>query len=237
MMACRMLIAVGSFQVEHLFRDFKLMAMSKNEKHENNENDPYVHDDGWGVALGKSGKLTELYKKDVPCWRDPNFQRYYGVGADFVIAHARRATDKNFVDLTYTHPFERKGWYFCHNGTVIEPKAKEKRDSEQFFELLLSNIQAQNDVRESIENTVNEIKDYTALNFILANRDFAYILTKHKTKPLYYTMKFSKNKEYIIVSSESLPHFGGQWETISNNSLIEVDIAHRTMAVRTLNVS
>ena len=133
-MACRMVIGLGQFPVAQLLDDFKLMALNRNEIHERNkENYNYIHDDGWGIVQGKSGSLIELYKKSVPCWKDSRFLKHYDAKPDFVIAHARKATDKNTVNLSFTHPFEREGWYFYHNGTVTELRSKEKSDSEQFF--------------------------------------------------------------------------------------------------------
>ena len=225
-----MLIAVGKFPVAQLLDDFKLMSLNRNEKHEMNKNNcNYIHDDGWGIVLGKSGKLEELYKKDVPCWKDSRFLKYYNVKADFVILHARRATDKNFVNLSYTHPFEREGWYFCHNGTVIKPQAREKRDSEQFFALLLSNIKQQDNIEQATRNTLDKIRDYTALNFILANNASAYVLVKHNRNPDYYTMKSLETEDRVIISSEVLPNFKGEWKKIANDTLLQLDIARRKL--------
>lgn len=230
-MTCRMLIAVGQFPVAQLLDDFKLMALNRNEKHELNRNNRnFIHDDGWGIVLGKSGKLKELYKKDVPCWKDPRFLEYYNAKADFLIVHARRATDKNFVNLSYTHPFEREGWYFCHNGTVIDPPSKEKRDSEQFFALLLSNIKQEDNIERAIKATLGQIKNYTALNFMLANNASAYILVKYKQNPDYYTMKNLENENHVIISSETLPNLKAEeWKKIANDTLLQLDIAHRRL--------
>jgi predicted glutamine amidotransferase len=229
-MTCRMLIAVGQFPVRQLLDDFKLMALNRNEAHERNRNNPnYLHDNGWGIVLGKSGNLKELYKKDIPCWKDPRFLKYYDAKPDFVMVHARRASDKNLVNLSFTHPFERDGWYFCHNGTVTDLKSKEKNDSEQFFALLLSSIKKHSIVGEAVKNTVDKIKEYTALNCILANKAFVYILVKYQENPEYYTMKYLENKNYIIVSSEVLPNFNGEWKKLSNSTLLELDIAHRRL--------
>jgi predicted glutamine amidotransferase len=225
-----MLITFGKFRVKHILHDFRLMALNKNEIHERNRDNPdYLHDDGWGIVLGESGKITEMYKKDVPCWKDSRFVRYYEINPDLIIAHARRATHKNLVDLSYTHPFEKEGWYFCHNGTVIEPHTKDNRDSELLLMLLLSHIKECNSVKEGIKNAIKQIKDFTALNFILANDKFAYVLVKYRESPLYYTMKYLKKKDYVIVSSEILPHFKGKWKIAENNMLLELDIANRNV--------
>ena len=229
-MDCRMLIAVGQFPIAQLLDDFKLIALNRNEKHELNRNNcNFIHDDGWGIVLGNSGKLKELYKKDVPCWKDPRFLKYYNAKVDFLIVHARRASDKKFVNLSYTHPFEREGWYFCHNGTVVDPPSKQKRDSEQFFSLILSNIKQQENIKQAIEDTSGQIIDYTALNFILANNASAYVLVRHKRNPDYYTMKSLENEDHVIISSEVLPNFKGEWKKIANDTLLQLDIAHRRL--------
>lgn len=227
-MACRMLIAVGKFPVDQLLDGFKLMALNENEKHEKNRDNPnYIHDDGWGIVLGKSGNLIEIYKRAVPCWKDPKFMKYYDANVDFILVHARRASNKKLGrNLTLTHPFEREGWCFCHNGTVSELEVKGESDSERFFALLMANMKQQENVKDAIETTVKNLKKYTALNFILvnarANNALAYILVKYQKNPNYYTMKFFENKDHIIVSSEVLPNFKGEWKRIKNATLLEI---------------
>jgi predicted glutamine amidotransferase len=231
-----MLVAIGQFSMVQLLNDFKLMALSRTDhKHElNKANCNFIHSDGWGIVLGKSGKIEELYKKDVACWKDPRFQEYYNVNADFVILHARRASSGAPIDCSYTHPFEKEGWYFCHNGTITDPPAEDKRDSEQFFTLLLTNIKQHDNVKEAIKDSIDQMKDYTALNFILANSNKAYILVKHRQSPDYYTMKYSQKENYVIVSSETLPNFSGEWARIANGTVLELDIQNNELKISSL---
>ena len=58
-MTCRMLVAAGNL----------LIAQNKNEKegHEYSNDRNFVHGDGWGIVIRKSGKL-ECYKGKVACW-------------------------------------------------------------------------------------------------------------------------------------------------------------------------
>jgi len=218
-----MLVAVGKFSIAQLLEDFQLMALNRNERHElNRKNSKFVHGDGWGIVTGKSGKL-ECYKKDVACWKDLKFHSYCNADMDFVVLHARRASS-GLVNYNFTHPFERNGWYFCHNGTICDFKSKERSDSEQFFSLILDNLQRHSDAEEAIKNAVNQVKAYTALNFILANDNKTYILVKHRERPEYYTMKYLKNENCVIVSSEVLPNFKGDWRKICNNTIFDLDI-------------
>ena len=234
-MACRMLVAVGQFPVARLLDSFKLMVLNRNQIHELNENNcNFIHGDGWGIVIGRSGKIEEFYKKAVPCWKDPRFLEYYNIKPDFVIVHARKASKGTPVNCSCTHPFERENWYFCQNGTVTQLKSKEKSDSEQFFALLLANIRQNNDVKEGIKNTIKQMKEYTALNFILANCNKSYILIKYQKYPKYYTMKYLKNENYVIVSSEALPNFHGEWTKIVNNNLVVLDVVGHQVEVHQL---
>jgi len=235
-MVCRMLVATGQLPVAQLLDDFKLMALNKNEEHELNRKNPnFIHGDGWGIVIGKSGKL-ECYKKEVACWKDPKFLDYYSANVDFVILHARRASLGTPVSYNFTHPFEKEGWYFCHNGTIYNFKSKERSDSEQFFTLLLDNIKGYSDVKDTIRNTVNQMKEYSALNFILANGNKVYILVRHQKYPDYYTMKYLVEENYIIVSSERLPSFDGKWKKVDNNTILVLDIiSHRIETFDALN--
>jgi predicted glutamine amidotransferase len=227
-----MVIALGQFSMIQLLSDFKLMALNRNELHElNRKNCNYLHDSGWGIVLGKSGSLEEFYKKDVACWKDPRFHEYYNTKPDFVIVHARKASRGSPINLSFTHPFEREGWYFCHNGTINQFLAEDKSDSEEFFDLLLSKIKKPNEVKEAIRKAINEIKEYTALNFILANKAYAYILVKYLKYPRYYSMKYLQNEHCFIVSSEILPNFQGKWEKIANNTLLKLDISNRAFEI------
>jgi len=227
-MICRILVAAGHLPMPRILDDFKLVAMNRNEKHELNVNDPnFTHSDGWGVIVGISGKL-DFYKKAVACWEDPKYLEYYHVNADFLILHARRASPGASVNDAFTHPFRKDGWFFCHNGTVRDFVKPNVSDSETFFKLLFDKLEKKNDVSMAIEDAMRELKEYTALNFILANKRRAYVLNKWVLNyPKYYTMKYLAKEDFAIVSSERLGHFEG-WSQMGNNVLIELDIlTHR----------
>ncbi len=204
-----------------LLDDFKLVALNRNEKHELNRNNPnFIHDSGWGIVLGKSGDFTELYKKDVPCWHDPKYQAYNNLVSDFVLLHARRASPGSPVDLSHTHPFERSGSYFCHNGTVLDPTFEDQRDSENFFHLILDLLNQSKNPEAAIRQAASQMKEYTALNLIMTHKDKAYVLVAHQKSPDYYTMKYIEHPQYTIVSSETLPSFNGKWTRIPPGTLL-----------------
>lgn len=227
-LACRMLIAAGKLSMPRILDDFKLVAMNRNEKHELNVNNPdFVHSDGWGIVVGKSGKL-DFYKKAVACWEDKKYLKYYDADADFLLLHARRASPNASVNYAFTHPFKKDDWFFCHNGTVKDFVKPNKSDSETFFALLLDKMKEKNNVPEAIEDAIKQLKEYTAINFILANKRKTYVLNKFVPNyQKYYTMKYLATEDFAIVSSECLGHFEG-WSLVGNNVLIELNIpTHR----------
>jgi glutamine amidotransferase len=216
-----MLVAFGKLSMPQLLDDFKQMAQNRNERHELNKDNPnYLHSSGWGIVVGKAGKL-KLYKKEVPCWEDPKFLNYYDIDADLVILHARKASVGREA-YANTHPFEGNNWYFCHNGTMYDFKSQEKTDSEQFFMLVLEAMKRGSNIKEAFVTTANQIKEYSAINAILVNSEKAYVMVKHNMYPVYYTMKYLKSKDYAIVSSECLPSFKGKWTKIDNNTIVTV---------------
>lgn len=141
-MTCRMPVSVGELPVPRILSSFELMALNRNEKHELNRNNrDFIHADGWTTVLGKSGKVEDFYKKGLSCWEDPKFLEYRRVNTDLIILHTRKASLGSPVNYSYTHPFQKEGWYFCHNGNIKDPPAEDHRDTERFFQQTLANLQ------------------------------------------------------------------------------------------------
>lgn len=236
-MPCRMLIAVGEVPMARLLDDFKLMALNRNERHELNRDNPnFIHDSGWGIVLGKAGRLTELYKKDAPCWQDPKYPAYSNVVSDFVLLHARRASPGSPVDLSHTHPFESSGAYFCHNGTITDPQFEDQRDSETFFHTILDRLTQGKTPETAVRHAASQMKAYTALNLIMTNKDQVYVLVQHRKHPKYYTMKYAENPHYTIVSSETLPSLDGTWTELKNGSLLRLNTRNHQIEKRQASV-
>ena len=228
-MTCRMLVCAGKLPMPQILDDFKLVALNRNEKHEINEEKPLlVHGDGWGIVVGRFGKL-EPYKRAVPCWEDPKYKKYYHVNADFLILHARNATLNTPISYGFTHPFEKGGWFFCHNGTIHDlAEPRDRSDSERFFELILDAMRDETEVVGAIKSALSKIKSFSAINFILANKGKAYVLNKfQKMYPQYYTMKYLATENLVIVSSECLQNFDDAWKELGNDQLAVLDVARR----------
>jgi predicted glutamine amidotransferase len=227
-----MLVGVGKLPVAKLLDSFQLMAQNKNEKHEHWGDPNYVHGDGWGIVVKSLGKL-ECYKKDTACWKDPIFAEFCKVNTDFIMLHARKASRKKWSGYEFTHPFDEDGWYFCHNGTIYNHdfRTEGKSDAQQLFTRILHNMKTCKDAIEAIRTTVSPIREYSALNFILAKEDQVYVLNMYgkdgEKTPNYYTMRYLQREEYTLVSSETLENFGNDWEKMKNRTLLKLNIRDR----------
>jgi glutamine amidotransferase len=231
-----MLVGVGKLPVAQLLDSFQLMAQNKNEKHEHWGDPNYVHGDGWGIVVKSLGEL-ECYKKDIACWKDPIFADFYKIDTDFILLHARKASPGIPKSYEFTHPFEEDGWYFCHNGTIYDSdfRIEGKSDAQQLFARILHNMKTCKDAVEAIRTTVKSIREYSALNFILAKDDQVYVLSMYgkrgETTPNYYTMKYLQREEYTLVSSESLQNLPNNWKKMENRTLLKLNIVNRKIRV------
>jgi len=237
-MTCRMLVCAGKLPMTQILDDFKIIALNKNEEHEINKEQPdLVHGDGWGIVTGKTWKL-ELYKRAVPCWKDSKYDEYYKADADFLILHGRKATRNMPVSYSFTHPFERDGWFFCHNGTIYDlTEPRDRSDSERFFEMILDAMKDEPDVISAIKIALSRVKGFSAINFILTNNRKAYVLNKfYKEYPKYYTMKYFTTENFCMVSSERLRHLDEKWEELGNNKLAVLDVLSSRLELYSLDL-
>lgn len=233
-MACRMLIATGKLPLIRLLDDFTLMAQNSNQKHEHWGDPDYLQRDGWGVVTGKAGRY-EYYKNPVPCWEDPKLPDLYRLDLDFIMLHARKASPGMAVEYGFTHPFREDGWYFCYNGTVYNMETQERGDAQQLFGLVLQNLAQCQNVTEAIRTTVRSLTDYSALNFMMANGDWIYVLNMYGKRgeetPDYFTIRYLQADDYTVVASERLPGCGKEWKNMSNETVLTLTIPDRKIEI------
>jgi predicted glutamine amidotransferase len=113
---CRMLAAVGSFDAASLVEGWLAMSQDRNEKHENNSDEMFLHCDGWGAAWLKNGQW-EILKSIKPCYEDVEVKNLYTVKSPVLILHARKKTCGKTTMVT-TQPFMASKYIFCHNGII-----------------------------------------------------------------------------------------------------------------------
>ncbi|MGH7268977.1 MAG: class II glutamine amidotransferase [Polyangiaceae bacterium] len=77
------------------------------------------HRDGWGIAVFDADARAWRVDKGIACaGEDERFHQLAVVArGDLLISHIRQKTI-GATSLANTHPFERAGWVFAHNGTI-----------------------------------------------------------------------------------------------------------------------
>ena len=77
------------------------------------------HRDGWGIAVFDGDRGTWQIDKGIACaGEDERFHRLaVGTRGHTLVSHIRQKTIGD-TSLVNTHPFQRAGWVFAHNGTV-----------------------------------------------------------------------------------------------------------------------
>ena len=160
------------------------------------------HPHGWGLAVlaepdgAAAGRWT--LEKHPGCAQDDS--RFHDVASsrgDVLIAHVRRRT-VGPIGLQNTHPFQRDGWIFAHNGTIdeldwmrrdVSPRRGAEivgdTDSEVFFASILSRLDATGlgagapidaigGVLAAFVRELGSRPSVGACNFLLANDDAVY---------------------------------------------------------------
>jgi predicted glutamine amidotransferase len=77
------------------------------------------HPDGWGIAIFERTRASWLVHKGTErAYEDTRFHEIAaGTEGHMLVAHIRQKT-VGPTRLENTHPFQRDGWLFAHNGTV-----------------------------------------------------------------------------------------------------------------------
>jgi len=238
---CRMLVAVGNFNIDYLIQDFILMASDQNEKHENNVDKEFKHGDGWGIAYFENHEI-KVFRSTKAVFEDPQVDQFRNLKTNFVILHARKAS-KGSVETQNVHPFEHKlngnHYLFFHNGTIRDEihfdnhfQPVGKTDSERLFYSFLSDTNGQL-TEKTLRSRLTEIRDFTAANFILTDGEVTYASSWYSENPNYYTLKVLQTPGRVIVASEVLPHYKtADWLRLKNHDIVSVRTADLRVEVR-----
>lgn len=228
---CRMLIALGKFDTNHLIDDFIGMAADQNERHEKNADQPFQHGDGWGIAYLENRDLR-VFRSPKAVYDDPQIDQFRNLQTRLLLLHARKAS-RGHVELRNVHPFQcqfrGRSYVFCHNGTIHDPLPFDDEflpvsdtDSERLFLYLLSESECRLSP-ESMQAKLATLRRYTAANFLLTDGETAYAGNWYAENPIYYTMKLLHQPELIIVASEVLPHYRqADWKKLKNRNIVSL---------------
>lgn len=236
---CRMIAAVGRFDMPVLVDALRAMAANDNPAYEHeltSEGDTILHDCGWGVAYRAGGDLVRI-RSPKSCLSDPAFGELGSLRTDLVVLHARRNKDRSTIDAANSHPFiaEWAGttWAFCHNGEVGDTSAlaSDPRlvpeggiDSELLFHHVLLGLDATRPA-PALVRSLSSIDDFTCLNCFVAtaNRILAHARTHEGSpRPRYYTLWVGAAAGLSVASSEPVRGVDVEWKGMPSGSAVEL---------------
>jgi predicted glutamine amidotransferase len=126
----------------------------------------------------------------------------------FVMAHVRNPTSGD-KSLPNTHPFQKDGWLFSHNGTLGDPHSLKARllerysdtlmgdtDSEIMFHFMLQRIEQGDQAEQAVLSAVRDLcreqgEGTTSLNFALTDGTVLFVLRKAFINDEKYPMNFA----------------------------------------------
>jgi len=137
--------------------------------------------DGWGLGWYDEEGNPVVHKEPITAEESWEYERAAEGWSRIFIAHVRRATTGE-LSRENCHPFQSGRWLFAHNGSVHDHESLRRclssdreaaiqgqTDSEVFFQWLLQSIETCGSVLQGLQAALAEIRNYSALNFLLTN--------------------------------------------------------------------
>ncbi|MBD3347601.1 MAG: hypothetical protein GF400_00195 [Candidatus Eisenbacteria bacterium] len=236
---CRMIGAVGRFDLETLKSGLRDMALNRNPAYEHEHRrrgEGLRHDCGWGAAFVTGDGLL-VHRSTTACFDDASFDALACEDVRVAVLHARRNRDRGTIALENTHPFVAT-WRdlehaFFHNGEVKDReqltyerrfKPRGTADSEELFFHVLSRFDPDTPL-SSLKTALSGITDFTCLNSLLVSGDrlFAYAGMAGGTPyPRYYTLWRSRTGDADVVSSEPIALEGADWKPVEDGRVLRL---------------
>ena len=232
---CRMIAAVGRFDIAPLVDGLRTMAANANAGYDHefrDRGDAFQHDCGWG-AVWRDGNSLARRRTAESCVVDPNLEELKVLATDLAVVHARRTPNRGTIAEKNSHPFVEtrfgETWSFCHNGTVkgmsrLPSEAPLENpapvDSELLFHHLLAGLDPDRPT-ESMSDILNAISDFTCLNCFLATPDAVHVYARvasNTTRRRYYMLWLGRGDGLALASSEPLPLDGIEWTPVPDGS-------------------
>jgi predicted glutamine amidotransferase len=127
------------------------------------------HADGWGIALLDREHGWTIDRGTASAAICEQFARLADRKTQLLIAHIRKAT-VGPLSLSNTHPFQREGFVFAHNGTLKDlpsitarcsaarlAEVRGDTDSERLFAFLLTRIDELGDIERGVALAVHDL--------------------------------------------------------------------------------
>ena len=209
--------------------------------------------DGTGLAYYNEDRRANVDKQPIAAYQDQEFaSEARHVRSHLFVTHIRHATQGR-ASQENTQPFVHEGLTFAHNGNVegLEDLPfpvgllDGDTDSERYFALLRHHVQESPDTLTGIRGTIawiSENRDYTSLNFLLADGERLYALRSVGNEDLWYRRleagedllgpssygtraETRLDQGAVLFASEKLDH-APSWEKLEPGTLA---VAHRDL--------
>jgi predicted glutamine amidotransferase len=174
---------------------------------------------GWGVGYftGNGPLVIKEPIKATDSFALPGAIRRSEPG--FIMAHVRNPTsgDKSLLN---THPFQKDGWLFSHNGTLGDPRSLKAKllerysdsllgdtDSEIMFHFLLQRIELAGQSEPGVLSAVRDLcreqgEGTSSLNFALTDGTVLFALRKAFINDEKYPINFANLQTLGLVGGE-----------------------------------
>lgn len=179
------------------------------------------HPDGWGIAIRQAAEWV-VHRGTACAQTSPEYDALArDTTARVMIAHVRQKTVGE-TSLLNTHPFQRGGFVFAHNGTVTNLAALDAgtsaarraeitgaTDSERLLAFLTSQIDAANDIERGVVAAVRALHvagDVGSASFLFScgARIYAHRLGRPLHVLVRHTAVDARRTPTVVVASERL---------------------------------
>lgn len=157
------------------------------------------HADGWGLAVHSRGTGWDLHRNPVRAGECARFKELAASArGEILLAHIRKRT-VGPIGVANTHPFQRAGLVFAHNGTIEDiewfstqtsnarrAEIEGQTDSERFFAWVLTLLDelGHDRIDEALHRAVDralERPKLGAVNFLLSNGESLWAFRHGRT--------------------------------------------------------
>lgn len=198
--------------------------------------DPPGHQDGWGIALYREGRL-EVHKSGGNLLDETD--RLFSIlqetpRSPILILHLRKSAWKGSSSARHAHPFQYGNVTLAHNGVVygyegllpaitVPGLASDALDTEVFFYHVLSGAQTR-DLGEAFLDTVALVKReyrFSSLNTLFSDGARLFAYRDFSREPDYYSLFTARDRESVYVSSQPLSETLA-WTLMEKEELLEI---------------
>ena len=198
------------------------------------------HGSGWGFAyIPENSKKLVIKRDSAPIYR-ADWNSLSKIKTRFLLVHARKSIPWNKA-MESLHPINiGEKYLIAHNGTIdkdsfpelSDPKLKKicnntNHDTRKYLSLLMDELKQNNNLKEVVQSTLNQIKTKSSANAFLFNLNECNVI-KHQSNKLqgrHTTLFLYIENKSILISTTPLDSHKKAKE-IPNNTLIRINLSN-----------